>query len=364
MVFAEIGGAASVDAVFEDADAIDVEAADDRPARGAGREGRAGNAGLGEQEIAKLGGALAADFFVRHHGDGCELIGDDRAARPVGARRRRARLAALPRVRGSGRAPCGRRAPASATAHGFRRTIGLGAVTVISGSCVEAGGDSRVLRHRLMAIAHSNSQLAPPKWNARFFLNVIVPILIPSMCDGSIPIFPRRIGRVARRTLRECINQSRSGDGRRAGLEREMHASRDARTRRRWSGAEVRSPAAAPAAAAWRTGNCWPARGRRRSRRRRSVVVIVVGRLLLRLRLAACAAGPGDGEIGIRQADAGLSARAAPWKCPNDSANWIASANSASREPVLGCFRNQFTTDVRLVLRGNLKRSRSVDVIL
>ena len=35
---------------------------------------------------------------------------------------------------------------------------------------------------------------------------------------------------------------------------------------------------------------------------------------------------------------------ATAWKCPNDSANWIASANSASREPCLRCFRNHFTT--------------------
>jgi hypothetical protein len=47
-------------------------------------------------------------------------------------------------------------------------------------------------------MAHSNSQLAPPKWNARFFLDFIIPILIPSVVDGSIPIFPRRISRVAR----------------------------------------------------------------------------------------------------------------------------------------------------------------------
>ena len=78
MVFAQIGDAAGVGAVFEDADAIDVEAANDRPARGARRKGRAGNAGLGKQEIAQLGGALAANFVVRHHGDRCELIGDDR----------------------------------------------------------------------------------------------------------------------------------------------------------------------------------------------------------------------------------------------------------------------------------------------
>ncbi len=78
MVFAKIGGAASVVAVFDDADAIDVEAPDDRPARGARREAGAGDAGLGEQEIAKLGGALAADFLVRHNRDGRELVGDDR----------------------------------------------------------------------------------------------------------------------------------------------------------------------------------------------------------------------------------------------------------------------------------------------
>jgi hypothetical protein len=72
----------------------------------------------------------------------------------------------------------------------LRRTIGLGAVTVISGSGVEADGAAASCAIAPSAIAHSNSQLAPPKWNARFFLDVIVPILIPSMCDGSIPIFP------------------------------------------------------------------------------------------------------------------------------------------------------------------------------
>src|SRR4026208_570766 len=50
-----------------------------------------------------------------------------------------------------------------------------------------------------------------------------VPILIPSMCDGSIPIFPRWIGHAWRSDpLGECINQSRSGGGRRAGLEWRM----------------------------------------------------------------------------------------------------------------------------------------------
>src|SRR3977135_2222252 len=78
MVLAEIGGAASVVAVFDDTDAIDVETPDDRPARGARRKGGAGNAGLGKEEVAKLGSALAANFLVRHHGDGCKLIGHDR----------------------------------------------------------------------------------------------------------------------------------------------------------------------------------------------------------------------------------------------------------------------------------------------
>jgi hypothetical protein len=49
-----------------------------------------------------------------------------------------------------------------------------------------------------LAVAHSNSPLAPPKWNARFFLDVIVPILIPSLRDGSIPIVPCRISRAVR----------------------------------------------------------------------------------------------------------------------------------------------------------------------
>src|SRR5882672_4234029 len=94
MVFAEIGGAASIGAVFEDTDAIDVETPDDRPARGARRKGGAGNAGLGKQEIAKLGGALAANFLVRYDGDGCKLICHDRehALLGSGCDRRRLRL--------------------------------------------------------------------------------------------------------------------------------------------------------------------------------------------------------------------------------------------------------------------------------
>src|SRR5438067_9384538 len=78
MILSKIGGAAGIDAIFDDSDPIDVEATNDRPARGAGRKGRAGDAWLGEQKIAKLGGALAADLLVRHYGDGCELVGHDR----------------------------------------------------------------------------------------------------------------------------------------------------------------------------------------------------------------------------------------------------------------------------------------------
>ncbi len=67
MVLAEVGGSVAADAVFEDADAIDVETPDDRPAGSAGREAGAGNAGLGKQEVAERSAARAADFLVRHH---------------------------------------------------------------------------------------------------------------------------------------------------------------------------------------------------------------------------------------------------------------------------------------------------------
>ena len=78
MVFAKIGHAAAADAVFDNTDPVDVEAADDRPAGRARRKARSGHAGLGEQQIAERRLAAAADFLVRHHGDGGELIGDHR----------------------------------------------------------------------------------------------------------------------------------------------------------------------------------------------------------------------------------------------------------------------------------------------
>jgi hypothetical protein len=104
VVFAEIGGSAAADAVFDDADPIDVEPPDDRPARGARREARTGYARLGKQEIAKLSATLAADFLVRHHRHRCKLIGYDRqhallrrgcGRRRLGLRRWRGRRGAV-----------------------------------------------------------------------------------------------------------------------------------------------------------------------------------------------------------------------------------------------------------------------------
>ena len=93
--------------------------------------------------------ALAADLLVRHHGDGGELIGDDRkhALLRRGSSRRWLRLwRALAIAAGS----------RTGDAHGragrndgpVPLTIGLGAVTVMSGSCVDGG---RILGHRAVA---------------------------------------------------------------------------------------------------------------------------------------------------------------------------------------------------------------------
>src|SRR3954454_17124355 len=89
MVLAEIGRAAGGQAVLDNADAVDVETADDRPARSAGRKLRAGDAGFGEQKVAQSRAALTADFLVWHHGDGGELVGHDR--QHAGLRRWRSR---------------------------------------------------------------------------------------------------------------------------------------------------------------------------------------------------------------------------------------------------------------------------------
>ncbi len=91
MIFAQIRHAAAADAVVDDADAVDVEAADDRTARRAGRKARPGDAGLGEQDVAQRRAGTALQFLARHHRDGRELIGDDRQ-RALQRRLRRAGL--------------------------------------------------------------------------------------------------------------------------------------------------------------------------------------------------------------------------------------------------------------------------------
>ena len=308
---------------------------------------------------------MAADFLVRHHGDGRELIGHDgqHALLGRGGDGRRLRLRrALAVAAGRGAGDARRR---SRRNDGFRRTIGLGAVTVISGSCVEAGGAAASWAIAPSPIAHSNSQLAPPKWNARFFLNVIVPILIPSMCDGSISIFPRWIGRVCAAIPlgSASINRGQEAGGARdwnAGCERaemrelgvggqvqKFDRLRQLQQRRRGEqeivgqrddGAD-RAGSAGCWSVSWSEGCCCCA--------------------------ASLAAARAAAMARSRSASAGLNRRrgaaTSPWKCPNDSANWIASANSASREPCLRCFRNQFMT---ITPCPDAKASRPSNVIL
>jgi hypothetical protein len=87
----------------------------------------------------------------------------------------------------------------------LRLTIGLGAVTVISGSWA-AGGGAASCDIALLLMPQSTSQLAPPMWKARLTKNAMNQILIkklrlvrrrqrirkrlPSMCDGPISIYP------------------------------------------------------------------------------------------------------------------------------------------------------------------------------
>jgi hypothetical protein len=56
----------------------------------------------------------------------------------------------------------------------FRLTIGLGEVTVISGSCVAEDGEAASSAIAPLLIVHSSSQLAPPRWNARLLEKIIV----------------------------------------------------------------------------------------------------------------------------------------------------------------------------------------------
>ena len=62
VVFAQVGRATAAHAIVDDADAVDVEAADDRPARCARRKARAGDAGFGEQHVAQRRAAGCAGF--------------------------------------------------------------------------------------------------------------------------------------------------------------------------------------------------------------------------------------------------------------------------------------------------------------
>jgi hypothetical protein len=78
VVFAEVGNVVRREAVLLRAHAVVIEAAHDRPAGAAGREGRAGDARLREEEIAERVSGCAPDFAFRHHGHRRELIGDDR----------------------------------------------------------------------------------------------------------------------------------------------------------------------------------------------------------------------------------------------------------------------------------------------
>ena len=142
MILAEIGRAIGADAVFLDADAVDVETADDRPAGGAGREARAGNAGLAEQRSPSVAAPLRriSSFGTTVTVANWSVTIGQHAALGLGDRR-----LGLRHGQGAGVWPgavratrgCGRGVGRVA-----RRMIGLGAVTVISGSCVEVGGEA------------------------------------------------------------------------------------------------------------------------------------------------------------------------------------------------------------------------------
>ena len=164
MIFAEIGDAAAADAVLDDADAIDVEAADDRPAGGARREAGAGDARFGEQEIAERGAAGAAEFLVGHDGHGGELIGHDRQHALLGCGGDGAGCAGRPLAIA---ARCGAGDAAGVRdGSGSRRTIGLGAVTVMSGSWVEDEG-AAASRPARRCRSREGMAAAPPMWSAR-----------------------------------------------------------------------------------------------------------------------------------------------------------------------------------------------------
>ena len=143
VILAEIGSAAGIGAVLDDADAIDVEPPDDRPAGSAGREARAGDAGFGEQEIAELAAARAPDLVVRHHGDGRELVGHDRQHALLGRGWRGSWRLLRPLAIAPGDAACG----SHRRARGHRDPAYDGAGGG-DGDCGQFGGDRLVLRQR------------------------------------------------------------------------------------------------------------------------------------------------------------------------------------------------------------------------
>ena len=282
-----------------------------------GREGRAGNAGFGEQEIAELGGARAADFLVRHHGDGCELVGHDRkhALLRCGSSRRRLWLwRALAIAAGSGpgdahRRACRNNGPVplnrARRRHGDVRQLRRGRRGA-------RPGPSRYWRRRIVA-----SQLAPPMWNALVW-NFIVPILIAvDDATDSISIFPRRSPRLTRATVEGAsINRSQERGGAR-DWNAMMRRRSDGRTRRRSSGREVRRPAAAAATGGVREQHIVREGddGADRARVGRMLIAVGIGWLLL---LGGCAAASG-----ARPAAAARSACVRPvWIAGAACAEW------------------------------------------
>ena len=123
--------------------------------------------GLVNRRSPSVAPPAAPDFLVRHHRHRGELIGDDRQHALLG-RSGSATGTGVAAAVGAGRATW-------VCAFGMANVaakIGLGAVTVISGSCVEGFAASWAVAP--LPIAHSNSQLAPPRWNAHLVVNVIV----------------------------------------------------------------------------------------------------------------------------------------------------------------------------------------------
>src|SRR4051794_26196186 len=153
----------------------------------------------------------------------------------------------------------------------LRRTIGLGEVTVISGSAVTppaAAGACVSCADAAPANAHSSSDAELEARNIRLDGNDIVLILpkpnpltdcgLPSMPDApvSIDLEGPATCDVAIPGDHQAIDVRRQEE-RGAGTRR-LHGP-DGRIRRRWSGKEIQRPAAAAAPAVRQTAPYWPA---------------------------------------------------------------------------------------------------------